>query len=230
MLFSRTRHCTSKLFSAAAVVAALTIASSTGCGSEGSTEPVSVTPAIEKVKTETVAASTIRSERSPATQPMQLPDTDATPEEVCQTFMDHLNAGERVKAEKLLTSAALSTTARAGLYLQPIGSKNAKVEIKQAGFATDKMNLAQVACVVTDIENGKPVTDELTWVIRRSKSGWRILGFMLKIDDQTQDFLSFENARDVDAILQMSGDSNLPQDKAPSRQASRTTNPQTRLN
>jgi len=41
-------------------------------------------------------------------------------------------------------------------------------------------------------------------LVRKSKSGWRILGFMLRDDNGVEDFLSFENVRDVDSILQMS--------------------------
>ena len=114
-----------------------------------------------------------------------------------------------------------STTAKAGLYLQPIGGKDAKVKIKQAVYATDKQRLAQVECVITEVEDGKEISDELTWLVRKSKSGWRILGFMLRDDNGVEDFLSFENVRDVDSILQMSqaspadrqADKTLPSEK-----------------
>ena len=141
---------------------------------------------------------------SPAKNPMKLPEVDASPESVCEIFMQHLNSGDRVKAERLLSSTALSTTAKAGLYLQPIGGKNAKVKIESAVYATDKQRLAQVECVITEVEHGEEISDQLTWLVRKSKTGWRVLGFMLRDDDGVEDFLSFENVRDVDAILQMS--------------------------
>ena len=166
--------------------------------------PTTVAPNVAAKKTETVIAANESQVESPAKNPVKLPEVDASPESVCEIFMQYLNSGNRVKAERLLSSTALSTTAKAGLYLQPIGGKNAKVKIKPAVYATNKQRLAQVECVVTEVEDGKEVSDELTWLVRKSKSGWRILGFMLRDDNGVEDFLSFENVRDVDSILQMS--------------------------
>ncbi len=185
----------------------LAVMSVTGCGSSEpvATEmPVSVAPDVAGEKTKTVTAANESQAVSPAQSRVKLPDVDASPEKVCEMFMQHLNSGQRVKAERLLTSTALATTAKAGLYLQPIGGQDSKVTIKPAVYATNKQRLAQVQCIVEDVENGKQVSDDLTWVIRKSKSGWRILGFMLTGDNGVEDFLSFENVRDVDAILQMS--------------------------
>lgn len=197
-----------------------------GCGSTETPvaieNPATVTPKVTVKKTETVIAANESQVESPAKNPIKLPEVDASPESVCEIFMQYLNSGERVKAERLLSSTALSTTAKAGLYLQPIGGKDAKVKIKDAVYATDKQRLAQVECVITEVEDGKEISDELTWLVRKSQSGWRILGFMLRDDNGVEDFLSFENVRDVDAILQMS-------QVAPDRQATKTLPTDTRL-
>ena len=172
----------------------LAIIATTGCGStepvEAIEKPATVTPNVAQKKTETVIAANEPQVASPATNPVKLPEVDASPESVCEIFMQYLNSGDRVKAERLLSSTALSTTAKAGLYLQPIGGKNAKVKIKDAVYATNKQRLAQVECVITEVEDGKELTDQLTWLVRKSKSGWRILGFMLRDDDGVEDFLS----------------------------------------
>jgi hypothetical protein len=196
-----------------------------GCGSSepvASESPATVTPSVSTQKTETVTVASESQVTSPATSSVKLPEVDASPESVCEIFMQYLNRGERVKAERLLSSTALSTTAKAGLYLQPIGGKDAKVKINRAVYATDKQQLAQVECVITEVEDGEEITDELTWLVRKSKSGWRILGFMLRDDEGVEDFLSFENVRDVDAILQMS--------QAPDRQAANTSSTPQSLN
>ena len=178
-----------------------------GCSAEEQVSQTQTTPPqVEKEKTETVTAAPVAEAVSPAKKTVKLPDAEASPELVCELFMEYLNKGQRVKAEQLLTATALSTTAKAGLYLQPIGSSDSKVTIKPAVYATNKQRLAQVDCIVEEVEDGKTVSDQLTWFIRKSKSGWRILGFMLKGEDGVQDFLSFENVRDVDAILQMSAE------------------------
>jgi len=200
------------------------IVATTGCGTSepiANETPIPVTPNVAAKKTETVTAANESQVASPAKKPVKLPEVDASPESVCEIFMEYLNRGDRVKAERLLSSTALSTTAKAGLYLQPIGGKDAKVKIKSAVYATDKKLLAQVECVVTEVEDGKEVSDELTWFVRKSKTGWRILGFMLRDDNGVEDFLSFENVADVDSILQMS-------QSPPDRQAS--NKPQTEKN
>ena len=180
------------------------------------------TAAVVKEETTSVAVSATKTEVSPAVQETKLPDADASPEAVCQLFMKYLNSGDRVKAERLLTSVAFDTTAKAGLYLQPMGSADAKVEISPAFYVTNKQQLAHVVCTITEIENGNPIKDELTWMVRKSKSGWRIFGMLLTLEKGQQDFLSLENAQDVDAILQMSGGS------ASTRQAD--ANPEAALN
>lgn len=213
---------TNLLFCLAAVaVTSLTL----GCGD---TTPVQVSKteaaapeepaAAEKEVTTSVAVSATKTEVSPAVQETKLPDADASPEAVCQLFMKYLNSGDRVKAERLLTSVAFDTTAKAGLYLQPMGSAEAEVEIQAAFYVTNKQQLAHVPCTITEIEDGKPVKDELTWMVRKSKSGWRIFGMLLTLEKGQQDFLSLENAQDVDAILQMSGDN------ASTRQADANSN------
>ena len=215
-------------FALAAILS--TFIATTGCGSS---EPVAVessttvTPNFAATRTETVTAANESQAESPAKTSVKLPEVDASPERVCEIFMQQLNRGERVKAERLLSSTALSTTAKAGLYLQPIGGKDAKVEIKSAVYATNKQRLAQVECVITEVDNGKEITDQLTWLVRKSKSGWRILGFMLRDDDGVEDFLSFENVRDVDAILQMSQASPAA---IPDRQADKELSSEKRLN
>ena len=155
--------------------------------------------------TTSVSVAATKTEVSPAKQVAKLPDADTSPEAVCELFMKYLNSGDRVKAERLLTSVAFDTTAKAGLYLQPMGSADAKVSISPAIYVTNKQKLAHVECTITEIEDGKPVEDQLTWMVRKSKSGWRIFGMLLTFDEGQQDFLSLENVQDVDAILQMSG-------------------------
>ena len=195
---------------AAALVAALGL--TVGCGDSvpvevSKTEDLQpeISTAITAEVTTSVAVAKTKSEVSPAKQVPKLPDADASPEAVCQLFMKYLNSGDRVKAERLLTSVAFDTTAKAGLYLQPMGSADAEVSISPAIYVTNKQKLAHVECKITEIEDGEPVSEQLTWMVRKSKSGWRIFGMLLTFDEGQQDFLSLENVQDVDAILQMSG-------------------------
>lgn len=196
-----------------ATVGMAVIATVTGCGETTPSEtaenvpaPAEAAAAVDKDVTTSVAVSATKSEVSPAKQEAKLPAADASPETVCQMFMKYLNSGDRVKAERLLTSVAFDTTAKAGLYLQPMGSPDAKVTISPAVYVTNKQQLAHVDCMIAEVENGKTIRDQLTWMVRKSKSGWRIFGMLLTLEGGQQDFLSLENVQDVDAILQMSGD------------------------
>ena len=201
-----TRRRTMAAFTLAAMITV------TGCGTEtpavsegNSTAETDTVSTSAKEETTSVAVSKINSEVSPARQETKPPAVDTSPEDVCRLFMKYLNSGDRIKAEHLLTSVAFDTTAKAGLYLQPMGSHDAKVVISPAFYVTNKQQLAHVECSITEIENGEPVKDELTWMVRKGKSGWRIFGMLLTLDGGKQDFLSLENAQDVDVILQMSG-------------------------
>lgn len=190
-----------------AIIGAAFIAMSVGCG-DTMPVPVSVSTDVETVpvtETTSVAVSAVQSEVSPAKQETKTLDADASPEDVCRLFMKYLNSGDRVKAERLLTSVAFDTTAKAGLYLQPMGSADAGVEIGPVAYVTNKQQLAHVNCTITENSDGSITKDELTWMVRKSKSGWRIFGMLLTMEEGHQDFLSLENAQDVDTILQISG-------------------------
>jgi hypothetical protein len=195
------------------VLGTVVLIASAGCGeslppvvtSTASPEAGSVSSVANDVTT-SVEVSAVKSEVSPATQVAELPDSDTSPEDVCRLFMKYLNTGQRVKAERLLTSVAFDTTAKAGLYLQPMGGVAAEVQIQPAVYVTNKQQLAHVGCKITETVDGNVIRDELTWMVRKSKSGWRIFGMLLTMDEGRQDFLSLENAQDVDTILQMSGD------------------------
>lgn len=156
--------------------------------------------------TTSVEVSAVKTEISPAKQELETLDADASPEVVCRLFMKYLNSGNRIKAERLLTSVAFDTTAKAGLYLQPMGSPSADVEIGPAIYVTDKQQLAHVDCTITERVDGAVIEDKLTWMVRKSQSGWRIFGMVLTMKEGHQDFLSLENPQDVDTILQISGE------------------------
>ena len=206
----RTRRRNRLSITVGAIIAALGM--TLGCGDSSPVEvsgtndlSAETTAAVNAEDTTSVSVATTKTELSPAKQVAKLPDADASPEAVCQLFMKYLNSGDRVKAERLLTSVAFDTTAKAGLYLQPMGSADAEVLISPAIYVTNKQKLAHVECTITEVEDGKLVSDQLTWMVRKSKSGWRIFGMLLTFEEGQQDFLSLENVQDVDAILQMSG-------------------------
>lgn len=145
-----------------------------------------------------------------ATQPKTLPAKDATAREVCQRFLGLLAQGERSLAEQLLTQKALKTTVDAGLELEAMGGDGSSVEVDDAMYATNRAKVAQVSCTVTE-KDGKSQT--LSWMMRRSESGWRIAGLIVNAGE-SQEFLSLENRSDVAAIMSAKGGAAPETDKS----------------
>lgn len=190
-------------------LAVFSLAILNGCGSEPEVpkkvnEPPSeaqVTPAVKKIQTTSVTPDKTEVATSPAAAASELPPTDADPAEVCQRFMDLLKSGNRIAAENLLTRAALTTTSKAGLQLEPLGGPTATYEVKSTRFATIEEKLAQVDCEIIELVDGKEVRSQLTWLVRKQNMGWRVAGLLLSIEpNELKDLLSFENMQDVEKI------------------------------
>jgi len=143
------------------------------------------------------AGSSAVPEKDIATQPNTLPDSDSTATEVCERFLSLLAQDERTLAEQLLTRRALKLTVEVGLELEAMGGIDANVEVGDAMYATSRAKVAQVPCTVTEKDGSKQT---LTWMMRRSESGWRISGLIIN-NDKTPEFLSLENKADVASIM-----------------------------
>lgn len=170
-----------------------------GCGQPATTEqtkPVDKTAAIR-----TIPDSPLGSGSSPAVDLNAELPPDVGPEEVCQRFLQCLQAGERRAAEKLLTQRALTATKRAELNLESPGSPQAKFSVEQARYSTNKRELATVDCRVTEELYGQKVDSMVSWLLRSEPAGWRICGMILDLEEgDSLDFLSFENVADVERI------------------------------
>ncbi|MCH2182599.1 MAG: hypothetical protein MK108_11390 [Mariniblastus sp.] len=185
------------------VAAAMVIGCHDGQG-EGSLSQVDpaepTTRAADEQETTTVAVTPGDVDQSPAAT-VQLPPRETAPETICQLFVRYLSVGNRSMAEQMLTPAALTTTSRAQLQLEPVGGKNAKYEMQSPRYATNKKKLCQVDCCIKDEMDDQTVETEITWICRLQKDGWRIAGMMVEVTpDQPKDYLSFENVDDVTRI------------------------------
>jgi hypothetical protein len=135
----------------------------------------------------------------------QLPDAGATAAQVCERFMVLLQNGERTIAEELLTRKALTATGQLDLQLESMGSVDAKVKIGEPLYATSRAKVAQVPCSIKE-KNGDQ--QELTWLMRRQDSGWRISGLIVESSNGPE-LLSLENLQDVAAIKRQTGQDEL---------------------
>lgn len=194
-------------------MALLTTALFVAVGCTGSATPEdgeSITPdedAVASNASTSVAIAQATNQPSPAAGVSNLPPVDAPPEEVCQKFMDLLQAGNRLAAENLLTRTALVVTEESGLHLEPMGGPTAVYSVTDVRYATNKQKLAQVECLVSDDEDGMHFEMPITWFVRKQRTGWRISGVLLEIEPgQAPDLLSFENAIDVVRMKAMAGE------------------------
>jgi len=178
----------------------------TGDEDDSSTETASVSPDLANRK-------------SPADVSEE--SLDATPQDVCQNFMNYLRDGKRIDAENLLTRTALTVTTKAGLQLEPMGGPTANYNVNDVRFATTKAKLAQVECSIVETIDGETYEMEVTWLARKQSNGWRISGVMLELQEgSVKDLLSFENMQDVTKIKNIAGSDVLEED--PTRQAKST--------
>ncbi len=177
-----------------------------------------ITPSVTKQQIKSVVPTRSEVMRSPADAVDKLPEEKASPQEVCQRFMELLRSGNRVTAENLLTRAALTATSKAGLQLEPMGGPTAVFEMGGTRFATIKEELAHVDCEIVEQINGQEVRSEITWMMRKQRQGWRVAGLLVEMETgQSKDLLSFENETDVERIKGLAA-ADLP-DSQESRQA-----------
>jgi len=198
----------------------------TGCGNEAS-DLASATPkgqspttsAEDSVPT-SVATSPVTTEASPANiQAKAEPKAafDQSPERLCQHFMELLQNNDSIKAETLLTRMSQMNTTKEELELKAIGGPTAKFSVGQVRYATQKKELAQVDCKVTDTSSDDPFEMEMTWVVKRNKKSWRISGVMLQLEEDAKiDLLSFENLVDVRRIKSINDEQLIAEGSEPS--------------
>jgi len=138
-----------------------------------------------------------------ATQPLKLPEKDASAKVVCERFLNLLAAQERSLAEQLLTRKAFKVTVDAGLELEAIGGAGTSLKVGQARYATNRAKVAQVPCIVTGAKGAKR---QIQWLMRHEESGWRVSGLIVE-SAKTSELLSFESKADVAAVVKSRGES-----------------------
>jgi hypothetical protein len=145
-------------------------------------------------------------------------------------FLDAVRKGDDKKAGELLTPLARKKTAESEMAVAPPGSKTASFKVGKIEYV--EKTGARVASTWTDLdEEGKPHTDEICWLVRLERDGWRIAGMATKVfEDQPPLILNFEDPQDMlrkkelaeQEMRRRAGQSNpLPAPTAPPRTAGR---------
>lgn len=119
------------------------------------------------------------------------------PAEAVFTFLEAVRQGNDEQAGGMLTQLAQEKTAEMNMVVAPPGSDTASFEVGEVENVSD--DSVHVASVWTDVDHeGNHRTDEITWILKRESSGWRIAGMATKIfPDQEPVALNFENPQEM---------------------------------
>jgi hypothetical protein len=132
-------------------------------------------------------------------QPAFSPDGAAAsqgPEQIAAAFLEAVRTGNDANVSEFLTPLARERTAAMEMVVAPPGSETAKYQVRGVQVqGTD----AQVQTDWTDLDtDGLMHTDEIVWLLRREREGWRIWGMTSRVfEDQEPITLNFENPQEM---------------------------------
>jgi hypothetical protein len=125
----------------------------------------------------------------------------ANPEEVLQQFLTSVKAGEKAKAENLLTTIAREKTAAEGIGIGNLSNAGMSFEVQgvQNLAMPDGKEAAHVSCVFTEKqEDGKSESHNIIWALRKETVGWRVAGMAwTPFAGEPPIFMDFEDPADM---------------------------------
>ena len=99
----------------------------------------------------------------------------AEPDVAVAEFLEAVRVGNDQKAAEMFTPLARQRVAELKIQVAPQGSDTASFSVGEVEYLAQ--DGARVAATWTDLdENGKPRTEEMTWMVRRESEGWRVAG------------------------------------------------------
>lgn len=138
-------------------------------------------------------------EASPVSENLALPGIAASPVDVCKRFLQELNRENPDQFGLLLTPAALTVANRMKFDLPPVAQANAKFKFGDARYASIRQQICFVDCQLEEQTDSEQTT--ITWMMRKSNSGWRVAGMLVPgNDDSLSNLLSFESKIDLAQI------------------------------
>ncbi len=124
------------------------------------------------------------------------PDS-SSPAGAVHVFLESVRLGDDAKAGGMLTLLAQQKTAELDMVVAPPGSDTASFKIGET--ALDGKGSAHVASAWTDMNHeGQKRTDQITWILKEEKTGWRIAGMATRLaPGQAPVILNFENPAEM---------------------------------
>jgi len=183
-------------------IAAFAITLAFGCGTgEQSVE----TPAENREVSKTTATEN----KAPPSKQAEIEGSTnfspADPTEVATQFMQAIKDGDQEKASDLLTTAAQKEAERSGLEVAPPGSQTARFSVGEVRYLDEAKSVAYVASMWSEqFEKEQPETEEVVWIVRKEKSGWRVAGMSTQVfEDAPPLVLNFEDHADMERKQQL---------------------------
>jgi len=110
-------------------------------------------------------------------------------------FLEAVRTGNDQKTAEMLTATARTKTAEMNMEVAPPGSDTASFEVGEVKYLSE--GRASVACKWSDGDEGQTRTDEITWILREEKAGWRVGGMVATLPGMSPTFLNFEDPREM---------------------------------
>lgn len=141
------------------------------------------------------APSSSDTEKKPAPAGQNdLKSQTADPVSAVKVFLEAVRTGDDEKVVQLFSELAREQAGKLNRQFAPVGSDTARYEVFNdvEYLAPDG---ARVKSTWTDLDSqGKPRTDEITWMLRKEADGWRIAGMATVIfEGEPPLLLDFEN-------------------------------------
>jgi hypothetical protein len=171
-----------------------------GCGSQGiGSTDIPLDTEVDSAMAETATVSVAKPAQSVSPAVTQEPIAeDESPEVVCRRFLQQLNRENVDEFEMLLTPAAMTIANRLDFHLPPVADANSRFELSDPRYSTNREKLCYID---STFSGGKIDQARMTWMLRKTKSGWRVAGMLIAgTQPDTQNLLSFENTTDINQI------------------------------
>lgn len=168
---------------------------SAGCNSEPS-----ATPNPTRSNTHSIAAGSVAPRAGESADLADVP----SPTDVVSQFLDRVRrGGETTDAGQLLTQRAQSELKRIGRTVQPIGTPDARFDVRQAAAIPNEPGSMLVQSIWTEPNNdGSNGQYEVVWAVHREPVGWRISGLAMEMNPgQPPIVIDFENGDEMAKLL-----------------------------
>jgi len=127
------------------------------------------------------------------------PENLNSPEGAVYQFLAALRAGDDAKTEAMFTKLAREQIRQSPYGVMPPASDTATFQIGKVEYVDDEHEGARVEAAWSDEDgDGKRVSDDMLWMVRKEAEGWRIAGAAVTaFPGEPPVLLDFENLKEA---------------------------------